>query len=128
MAASPEPAGSAAEPHAKPQAPSGSAPGACLRGSPTESAGRGGGGGGVTSRGSPLALALGGALVLALALLGVCLWQVRAAGVVRGRAAGGSVLIQSVGGVQVELMPQISAARIKTVCQHLHNQVLDAAM
>ncbi|KAK9825884.1 hypothetical protein WJX81_000941 [Elliptochloris bilobata] len=35
----------------------------------------GGGGGGVTSRGTPLAYALGGALVLALALLGLCLWQ-----------------------------------------------------
>ncbi len=79
MAAPYEAACAAGEPHAKLLAPSGAASGASQRSSPTASAGRGSGcsGGGVTSRGSPLAFALGGALVLALALLGVCLWQVR---------------------------------------------------
>ncbi len=41
-------------------------------------AGRGGAGsGGVTRRSTPLAFALGGALALALALLGLCFWQAR---------------------------------------------------
>lgn len=80
MAAPPEPGSDAEAPRAKPSAPGGAAPGASQRGSPASSAGRGGGGGGggVTSRGSPLAFALGGALLLAVALLGVCLWQARA--------------------------------------------------
>lgn len=56
----------------------GSAPAApSFRGSPAPSAGRGASGGGLTSRRSPLAYALGSALLLAVALLGLCLWQAR---------------------------------------------------
>jgi len=53
---------------------------ATSRGSPAASsaAGRSGAGsGGVTRRSTPLAFALGGALALALALLGLCFWQAR---------------------------------------------------